>query len=305
MGEAVEWTDPAFLRETIEAQFPQLSPAHLIYLGEGCDSTAFEVNGTWVFRFPKRADVEQQLFTEMRVLPVLRELLPISIPAFTFSGRPTTGLPRHFAGYSKLPGRTGLELGPDWRVSDAAAATLGRFLSALHTFPIHEAWDLGVPDQDSETIFEEIQPEALRSFNAVREAAPDAPLDRWAAFLEARVLRAETSVPRSWCVVHSDLAAEHILCDPNAGTITGVIDWSDIAIGDPAVDFAATFHWGGAELYTRVLAHYDAGVDDALAVRARFMAACRGVGDVTFGVDTDRPEYVVAGIRALELSIGA
>ena len=34
----------------IDAQFPEFAPAHVHVLGEGCDSVAFDVNDTWVFR---------------------------------------------------------------------------------------------------------------------------------------------------------------------------------------------------------------------------------------------------------------
>jgi aminoglycoside phosphotransferase (APT) family kinase protein len=283
----------------IEAQFPHLAGASVTHLGEGCDSTAFEVNGGWVFRFPKRADVEVQLLTEMRVLPVLGERLPIPIPLFSFHGQPTPAFPRHFGGYAKLAGVPGLQLGPDWRPSPAAAPVLGRFLSMLHAFPVEDASDLGVPDQEFELLLGELRSEALDDFDMVRSAAPDAPLDRWRTYLEAGLLDAPVRLLQGPRLVHNDLAAEHILCDAVAGTVTGVIDWSDIAIGDPAADFAGLFHWGGEELVTRVRSHYDTDVDDSLVARARFIAACRGVADVRFGIETGRREYIVAGIRAL------
>lgn len=105
-------------------------------------------------------------------------------------------------------------------------------------------------------------------------------------------------------LVHNDLAAEHILLDPVTRTVTGIIDWSDIAVGDCAVDFAGLFHWGGQAFLNAVLSTYDGPIDDLVVGRARFLAACRGVADVTFGLERDRPEYIVAGIRALELSVG-
>lgn len=296
--------DPDTVRDVVEAQFPQLAGATVTRLGEGCDSTAFEVNGLWVFRFPKRPDVEAQLLTEMRVLPVLAERSAIPLPAYRFLGRPSGEFPRHFGGYAKLPGVPGIQLGPDWRPSPAKPVVLGRFLSMLHAFAVQEATDLGVPDQGFETLIEELRSDALDDFEQVRGAAPDAPLDRWRAYLEAGLGDAQVRLRQRPRLVHNDLAAEHVLCDPVAGTVTGIIDWSDIAIGDPAADFAGMFHWGGEAFVARVRAHYDGDVDETLVARARFMAACRGVGDVRFGVETGRREYIVAGIRALGLCIG-
>jgi hypothetical protein len=38
-------------------------------------------------------------------------------------------------------------------------------------------------------------------------------------------------------------------------------------------------------------------------VWAHFLAACRGVADVAFGLDTGRQEYIDAGTRALRLCL--
>src|SRR5438445_7637024 len=54
-------------------------------------------------------------------------------------------------------------------------------------------------------------------------------------------------------IVHRDLAAEHVLCDPVRRTLTGIIDWSDIAISDASIDFAGVFHWGGEAFIDAVL----------------------------------------------------
>lgn len=295
--------DPDAVRALIDAQFPHLSPSRVTYLGEGCDSAAFEVNGNWVFRFPKRADVEHQLLTEMRFLPHLRERSPVALPAYAFHGRPSAAFPRQFGGYPKLVGVPAILLEPGAMPLRAVAPVLGRFLSIVHAFPIDDAADLGVPDQGTEALLEEIRADALDDFGLVRQEAPDAPLDCWRAYLESgldpRAARAGTP-----CLVHNDLAAEHILCDPIAGSVTGVIDWSDVAIGDPAADLAGMFHWGGEELASAVLSHYEGNGDDALCARARFMAACRGVADVAFGLGTCRREYVAAGLRALQLCAG-
>jgi aminoglycoside phosphotransferase (APT) family kinase protein len=39
-------------------------------------------------------------------------------------------------------------------------------------------------------------------------------------------------------LVHNDIKGEHILVDPQSGRITGILDWADAGIGNPAVDIA-------------------------------------------------------------------
>jgi len=299
----VSTLDAALVARIIEAQFPQIVPARVSFLGEGYDSTAFDVNGAWVFRFPKRGDVERQLLLEMRILPVLADRAPLPIPAFPFHGQPSPGFPRHFGGYRRLAGVPGIQVDPARAPFSVLAPMLGRFLSWLHAFPAGEAARLGVARQPIEPLVEEIRAEALEDFELLNAVAPDAPLETWHTYLKSGV--AEARSPLTPALVHNDLAAEHILVGEAARTVTGVIDWSDMAVGDPALDIAGMFHWGGQAFGDAVLSAYEGATDDGLVSRARFMAACRGVGDVKFGLETDRPEYIAAGLRALRLCAGA
>ena len=170
----------------IEAQFPQFVPARVTFLGEGYDSTAFDVNGAWVFRFPKRGDVERQLLVEMRILPVLAGRAPLPIPAFSFHGQPSPEFPRHFGGYRRLAGVPGIQMDPARVPFSVLAPMLGRFLSWLHAFPVSEAARLGVERQPIEPLVEEIRAEALSDFELLNTVAPDAPLDTWFTVPEIR-----------------------------------------------------------------------------------------------------------------------
>lgn len=74
-----------------------------------------------------------------------------------------------------------------------------------------------------------------------------------------------------------------------------------MAVSDRALDFSGLYHWGGVQFVKNVIAAYHGAVDHDLLLRARFMAACRGVGDVVFGRHMNRPEYIAADLRALAL----
>jgi hypothetical protein len=54
-----------------------------------------------------------------------------------------------------------------------------------------------------------------------------------------------------------------------------------------------------------VAAHYTGALEDATVTRATYLAACRGVMDVAFGVERQRPEYVTAGLSALRSAVGS
>jgi len=90
--------DVTAVSEIIRSQFPDVSLAGVTLLGEGCDNWAFEVGQRWVFRFPKRADVDEQLLIESRILPLLAATSPLPLPDFHFFGRPLNGYPFRFVG---------------------------------------------------------------------------------------------------------------------------------------------------------------------------------------------------------------
>lgn len=68
-------------RALIEAQFDELAPIRIEPFGVGWDNTAFLVNETFVFRFPRRQIAVEFLEAEIRVLPHIAGRLPLPIGA--------------------------------------------------------------------------------------------------------------------------------------------------------------------------------------------------------------------------------
>ena len=293
--------DAAQAAAIIRRQFPEVRADDVVWLGEGCDSRAFSVDGHWVFRFPKRADVERQMMLETRVLPVIGKASPLPLPAFCFHGEPAGDYPYHFVGYPRLEGEPMHLMDARAMPIKRVVSTMGRFLSWLHSFPAADVARLGVEPQDVGVLMEEVRADALGDFHLLRQVAPDAPLERWHEFFSAPPPPAPRQLQP--VLVHRDLAAEHILFDPVKQDVTGVIDWSEISLCDPSVDLACFIHWGGTACIEALLETYDLPVDEGILRRARYLAAGRGIGDVAFGLERDRPEYIRIGLHALELCL--
>lgn len=251
-------------RELLAHHFPSLSVERiepLPHVGWGGDSDAWLVNGALVFRFPRTPEVAAQLAVESRLLPELAPSLPPSlplpVPRFTYLARAAdTGAPL-FAGY---PAIVGGPLRPetlaargqaDERAAAALGAEVGRFLAALHAFPVARARALGVEEQR--------EPERTRDlFERVRESVYPllAPAQRrWTDHL----VRDYLSNPRLWsfepALVHGDLSGDHILLDVATGSIAGIIDFGDVAIYDPASDFTGLARYGDVCLAAALSAH--------------------------------------------------
>jgi aminoglycoside phosphotransferase (APT) family kinase protein len=88
-------------------------------------------------------------------------------------------------------------------------------------------------------------------------------------------LRTHNGLPHlTRAVVHGDLGAENVLWEWAHGLprLTGVLDWDDVTLSDPAEDLAAMDAGYGRDLLKRVLA-LNNRPDDGLATR---IAAIRG-----------------------------
>jgi aminoglycoside phosphotransferase (APT) family kinase protein len=261
--------------EAVREQFPALAALPVRPLGEGTDFRAFAV-GPHVFRFPKSDEAAAALAVEARLTAFVAPRLPLAVPVYRFTGRPSASFSRPFAGYDRLPGRPALG-----RALDVAAVgrVVGDFLRRLHALDAPP----GVPDEDDPAL-------AAWSRDTLADLRPSEAA--WAP-----VVAAPPAPAAARCLVHGDFAAEHVLLDDD-GAPTGVIDWSDAMVGDPALDLAGLLHWGGEAMLAAALETYGA-VDAATRGRARWFALCRAVADIAFGEDEGRPEYVAAGRRAL------
>jgi aminoglycoside phosphotransferase (APT) family kinase protein len=286
----------------LAAQFPPLAGAPVSFLKEGWDSRAFEVAGRFVFRFPKRGEVEEQLVREMALLDAIAPRLPAAVPRYEFHGRPSSLFPYRFGGYVKLAGRDVRGLPPHEAPGDLLRS-LGAFLSALHDVPIELARRCGVGHHGWRTPAA-YRRRALEAVARLRPALGEARAAACLAFVEAGAARAEASAPgpEGRRLQHNDLSSDHVLVDEDR-RLVGIIDWSDVEIGDPAVDLSGVYHFLGDAGTRRVLAAYSAPWNEALVERARFFAGCVGLFQTSYGHAVGSAEEIANGERALALAL--
>lgn len=97
-------------------------------------------------------------------------------------------------------------------------------------------------------------------------------------------------------VLHGDLHVRHLLVDED-GRATGVIDWGDVCIGDPAIDLGIAYGSFSGEARSALLEAYGTPIDGLTELRARvvavFLAAALlqygdGIGDVALRTEAAR-----------------
>jgi aminoglycoside phosphotransferase (APT) family kinase protein len=264
-------------------------------LGEGLDNVAYLVNGELIVRFSKEADLEQRAVRvrrEAAVLVAVADVSPLAVPMPKFSVAEQGCL-----AYVKVPGVPLRDVPRQVRLAHAAsiAARLGEFLRALHAVPLDRMAELVPTDNDP---LAEWLHEAAQLYAKAAAYVPSEHRPAVEAFLDA-------SPPDDiYAVVfsHNDLGIEHVLVDPGTGTITGVIDFSDAAITDPAYDFGLIYRDLGPVALDAAMGSYCTDMTDEASLRQRavFYARCSVFEDLAYGIEMQRDSYVENSIATLE-----
>jgi aminoglycoside phosphotransferase (APT) family kinase protein len=280
--------DVELVRALLAEQMPTLSGAAVAPLDEGWDSRAFLVDGAWVFRFPKRGGPDARLGVEIALLPALASRLPVAIPGFEHIGTPSARYPYRFVGYRCLPGRGAEEA---WGSFDPSAvgAALGRVLGALHASPASEASAAGV------------EPDPWRDDLPGRARDVDMWLAKMPAVQRARFEALRDPPPRhpgAPRLLHGDLMPYHVLVD--GGTLSGLIDWGDVCLGDPAIDLGGVLYLGGPAALRACLDAYRQPIDAGAVARARYVALFAAAMDVVWAAATGRAASLAAAWRAVD-----
>ena len=256
----------------VAAALPGHEPRSVAVNEDGWDSIVIEVDSAWIVRVARFEQVGRIYETERRLLAELAPTLPVAVPEFTRVG-PT------FCVYRKLPGArldahvAGPELGE----------AVGRFLRALHAFPVERAAALGAGDAWDSAGVERLASAVLPLLRPDERRRGERLLDLY------RELRFESAL------VHADLGPEHILC--SGGRVTGVLDWSDSGLGDPALDLGWLLLHTSPPFADALASAY--GVDDELAARAEVYERLFAWHEVAYGLSIGRPEWVESGLAGV------
>jgi aminoglycoside phosphotransferase (APT) family kinase protein len=276
------------IRALLVHHLPGYEVRSITGLGEGLDNAAYEVNGELIVRASKETDPavrHQATQREAQLLAVVTGLStqPVLEPVFVDA---EAGL----LGYRKLPGFPLI----DHPVAQPArlAPALGGFLSRLHRAPLEKVEHLVERDAYPLLAWRE---DAQRDYQEIAEHISAA----GRRLVEDFLSRTPPAEPRAAAFCHNDLGAEHVLVDVEAIAVTGIIDWTDAAIADPARDLALIYRDLGSEVFELTLDHYEGYFDDADRERVVFYARCKRLEDIAYGARTGTRPYAEAGLAHL------
>ena len=246
------------------------------FLGAGTDHTALEVDGHLVARFTAQpsGDAATQVEREANLLQVIAPLLPVAVPQVV-AADPREGL----LVVTKLPGASLLDRpSPE---PQRLVPQLASLLAALGAIPAELTDGIVEPDADDPHDWLADCDRTYAEIANQLDPGHRRDIERFLAEPPPPAVQADA-------LCHNDLGAEHLLAD-DQHTVTGVIDWSDAARADVAVDLGRLGRDLGPAVAVEIAARLD--LDDETIARAAFYARCTLIEDVHHGITTGDRRY--------------
>ncbi|KOR81185.1 hypothetical protein AM232_24180 [Bacillus sp. FJAT-21352] len=281
----------------IMQQFPEIELKEIKQLGEGFDNTVIQINGQFVFRFPRRPIAVTLIQVENQLLPSIAGTFPLAIPEPIFFGKPSTLYPYPFTGYKMVKGHLPVEGTKENKVE--SAKRFARFLKVLHSFPVKRAMRLGV------------QPDGMMRLNvpyrkkSLMENVSN--LIKLGYFEQAHAVKdfvetlGELDVRHPISLVHGDIHIRNVLLD-DEGVLAGVIDWGDVHIGNPAIDFSFLYSYFPKEVRRAFFEIYGE-IEKETESLARFRAIYMLVTLLVYGIDRHDEELIAITSTGLKFAI--
>ena len=289
-----EWSAEVVVDEPLVrrllGQFPDLAVESLERLAAGWDNVVWVVNGEWAFRFPQREKGAPGFRRELATLPLLAPLVPLPVPEPVFVGRPAGDYPWPFFGSRLLPGQELCDARLDDTARTAIALQLAPFLRRLHGLEL----GLTLPVDPN------ARGDARRVERTRANLADIAQLGLWRAPTSVgRLLGDAERLPAPSVVklVHGDLHFRHVLVQRER--VTGVIDWGDVCLADPALDLQLLWSFVPPAGRGPFLDAYGS-VDDAQLVRARVLALSLSSALAAYGRTEGLAAVEREGVEGLE-----
>lgn len=267
-----------------------LEPVRIEAITGGWAHWTFELDGAVIVRFPRNDSVALATHRELVLLPELAGFVSFAVPT---PERVASLHDRPFFTYQRIPGRPLSEGG-----APAALTALGPMLHELHRFPVDRAAHLlrlGPPERVWQDRYEDLwETISLVALPVLPADLADEVRRSYASFVER---------PPAFpvCLIHNDLGPEHVLLDPSTGGPTGLIDFEDASVGDPAVDLAPLAAALGPEALPALRHGRDLG--ERLADRLRFYRWVGSLHAIIYGVTAGVEVERVGGIRELRQRI--
>jgi aminoglycoside 2''-phosphotransferase len=281
--------------DILRGAFPNIGSPSLRFCGQGSDFCSYAVDECRIVRIGINDESAMRMNWERQLLPTLVQKLDIGTPDIEHIGETAEGAP--FVVYPMIQGDPFDEdvyerMSPDAR--DAIAGQFADYLRVLHAMPVEDAYSYGIRERRADDVCRDFRSKATRviypDVSAAELATCEGLFDRY--FEQGH----DAYEP---ALIHGDLQPRHVLYDRTSSRLAGIIDYSDIWVGDPDYDLHYLHRQYGDDLLDRVLPRYGHADPAACRWKSDVFHLCRCMDEIMFGVEDERPDNVADGWRDL------
>ena len=279
--------------ETINKRIPDLVIQQCAFVDQGQNSLVAIVNGELVFKFPRYRHVMEELKKESEILPIISKHVTLEVPVPLYSSFESDEPGQVFVGY-KMIMEVPLERELYWQLENkqALATQIGSFLHELHGLPADCLAGIGIEKRDGFAYWSRMLMQIEKSvFPHIHPESREQIVESFRRFLDN-----DEHFQYEPVLTHGDFGTSNIIYDPKAQKVSGVIDFGQAALDDPAIDIASLIcPMGYGEDFAKYLVRAYPQMQ-ALLPRARFYLSTFALQDALFGVETGDREAFEAGI---------
>lgn len=287
-------------KEIIQNSLPQLKVFSSKKFGEGWDNTAFEINESLIFRFPKRTSAIDFLQNEILALPLLQKRFgndyKIKFPYPEYIGfSEKNGYP--FYGYNKIPGKSACDFSLTEEERNSLATDYGNFLQKLHRTPMSEIshWKLCKEKEnrvDKNLVCSRIK-ENIENLLDLR-LLPKEKASFFLTFSTTMPVKTKTDL----CLIHGDVYARHFMLNERKEW-TGIIDWGSVNVAHPAIDYQSVFSFFPKKGQDRFFSIYGA-IDEETRLLSLVKAVLVSSAMASFGHKAGDSALAAEGLWSLD-----
>ncbi len=285
--------------------FPDIEEPDIRFFYHGTYNV-FEVKNQFIFRIPDKVFRNHMgvklIQNELKMLHHIQKYVSVVIPQPIYlSIDPDCPL----MGYKKIEG---IPLSKCYYSTSnnekiKIAKEVSKFLSELHSDELFkDAISKGIVEtpflceiyrENWEKYFEKIQMTIFKSMNSTQK--------RWITNLFNSFLNEKKNFKFKYTIIHGDFDISNILVDDKTFEITGIVDFEESRIYDPAADFL--FYEEGDLFLNELLSNYKGLLETNFKKRMKFLYGRSSLGYIEFGVENNLPNMIEAGFQKLKIAM--
>ncbi|MFX0004800.1 MAG: phosphotransferase family protein [Candidatus Hodarchaeota archaeon] len=266
----------------------------------------YEVKNRYIFRIPdklfRNIDGVHLIQNELKILYYIQKYVSVVIPEPIFISL-DSDCP--LMGYEKIEG---VPLSMCFHKASKneksnIAREIGNFLSELHSDDLlQEALKNKIVDnifscekyrEYWQNYFEKIEKKIFKLLGSNQK--------KWIWNLFDNFLTKQANFKFRYSIIHGDFDISNIIVDPKTFEITGIVDFEESRIYDPAADFL--FYDEGDEFLNNIFLSYRRKIDTNFEERMKFLYGQSCLTYIKFGMENDLPDMIKAGFNLLKIKM--